>query len=98
MITRSRSDLVVFAHPFTLQGVDRPLPPGQYRVVTEEALIEEVSFPVYRRMSTVIFVPAQFHGSSVEMVTIDPHDLQAARDRDKTHQPAVPATDRPRAP
>lgn len=98
MITRTRSDQVVFAHPFELRGIDRPLPAGEYRVVTEEALIEEVSFPVYRRVSTVIFVPAQFHSSAVEMVTIDPHDLKAARDRDKTHQPAGPGTDHTRAP
>jgi hypothetical protein len=31
----------------------------------------------------MIFVPAQSHpGSSIEMVTVDPLDLQAARDRD----------------
>jgi hypothetical protein len=88
MITRSHSKTVVFSYPFELRGVDRILPPGDYRVVTDEELIEELSFPIYRRVSTVIFVPAQsHHGSSVEMVTIDPHDLQAAQDRDKAmHQ------------
>ena len=49
--------------------------------MTDEELIEQLSFPVYRRVSTVIFVPAQ--ASSVEMVSIDPLDLQAAQDRDK---------------
>jgi hypothetical protein len=35
-----------------------------------------------------MFVPAQFNqASSVEMVTVDPVDLQAAQDRDKAmHQ------------
>jgi hypothetical protein len=75
-------------HPFTLKGVDRTLPPGEYQIVTDEELIEGLSFPVYRRISTMIFVPAQLHrGSSVEMVTIDPLDLQAAEDQDAaTHQ------------
>jgi hypothetical protein len=83
VITRSHRKSVVFNHPFELRGVDRILPPGDYRVVTDEELIEGLSFPVYRRVSTMIFVPAQsHHGSSVEMVTIDPHDLQAAQDRD----------------
>jgi len=51
--------------------------------MTDERLIEELSFPVYRRTSTVIFVPGDSpHGSAVEMVTIDPRDLQAAQDRD----------------
>jgi hypothetical protein len=59
MTARSRSKLVVFSHPFELKGVDRILPPGDYRVVTDEVLIEELSFPVYRRISTMIFLPGQ---------------------------------------
>jgi hypothetical protein len=64
-----------------LKGVDRILPAGNYRVVTDEELIEELSFPVYRRVSTMIFVPAK-SASSVEMVAIDPQDLQAAQEQD----------------
>jgi hypothetical protein len=91
MIARTLSKTVVFSKPFLLKGVDRLLPAGDYRVVTDEELIEALSFPVYRRVSTVIFVPAQSHpASSVEMVTIDPLDLQAALDRDA----AAPMTDR----
>ena len=83
MIARTLSKTVVFTKPFLLKGVDRILPAGDYRVVTDEELIEGLSFPVYRRISTMIFVPAQSHrASSVEMVTIDPIDLQAAQDRD----------------
>ena len=83
MITRTSAKVVTFSSPFLLKGVDRKLPAGDYRVVTDEELIEGLSFPVYRRVSTMIFVPAQsHHASSVEMVTIDPLDLQAALDRD----------------
>ena len=72
-----------FVHPFFLKGVDRVLPPGEYQVVTDEELIDGLSFPVYRRVSTMIFVPAQSHrASSVEMVTVDPFDLQAAQHQD----------------
>jgi hypothetical protein len=81
--TRTRNSLVVFSHPFELKGVDRTLPPGEYRVVTDEQLIEELSFPVYRRVSTTIFVPGKSGTSSTETVTIHPRDLQAAQDRDK---------------
>jgi hypothetical protein len=73
--------MVNFARPFTLKGVDRILPAGNYRVVTDEEVIEELSFPVYRRVSTMIFVPGK-SASSVEMVAIDPQDLQAAQERD----------------
>ena len=83
MIARSLSKTVVFCRPFLLKGIDRTLPPGEYRVVTDEELIEGISFPVYRRVSTMIFVPTQSHGpSSVEMVTIDPDDLRAAQNQD----------------
>jgi len=45
MSTRTRSTSVVFAHPFELNGIDGVLPPGDYRVVTDEELIECLSFP-----------------------------------------------------
>lgn len=93
MMTRSNSKTVVFNHPFELKGVDRVLPPGNYRVVTDEELIQELSFPVYRRVSTMIFVPGQTYNPSVEMVAIDPLDLQAALDRDS----AIPSTAGPKA-
>lgn len=81
MIARSFSKDVVFRRPFVLKGVDRMLPAGSYRVVTDEELIEGISFPVYRRVATMIFVQGT---SSIEMVAIDPLDLQAALDRDTT--------------
>lgn len=82
MATRTTSKIVTFARPFMLKGVDRTLPAGNYRVVTDEELIEELSFSVYRRVSTMIFVPGK-SASSVEMVAIDPQDLQAAQERDQ---------------
>jgi len=85
MMTRSRSKTVVFNRPFLLKGVDRILPAGSYRVVTDEELIEGISFPAYRRIATMIFVPAPHGASSIEMVGIDPIDLQAALERDPPH-------------
>jgi hypothetical protein len=83
MMARSLSRDVVFNRPFLLKGIDRTLPAGSYRVVTDEELIDGLSFPVYRRVATMIFVPGPMQGtSSIEMVTIDPLDLQAALDRD----------------
>ena len=81
MTGRAINKTVTFHGPFCLKGVDCLLPPADYRVVTDEELIDGVSFLAYHRISTVIFVPAQY-GSAVEMVTIDPLDLQAAQERD----------------
>jgi hypothetical protein len=58
MTIRTSSKTVSFARPFLLKGVDRVLAAGQYKVTTDEELIEELSFPVYRRVATMIFVPA----------------------------------------
>ena len=88
MIARTKSKTVVFRNPFLLKGIDRLLPAGDYQVVTDEELIQELSFPVYRRVSTMIFVPAASHASSVEMVAIDPQELQSALDRDAHMQQA----------
>ena len=83
MTTRTNNKTVTFSRPFMLKGIDQRLAAGSYRGVTDEELIEGLSFPAYRRVSTMIFVPAQSgHASSVEMVPIDPLDLQAAQDRD----------------
>lgn len=84
MTTRTTSKTMTFAHPFLVKGIDRILAAGAYRVVTDEELIEELSFPVYRRVSTMIFVPAQ-NASAVEMVAVDPQELQAAQERDQSH-------------
>jgi hypothetical protein len=84
-------DAMILAHAANPDGsnfrkgqVDRLLPAGNYRVVTDEELIEELPFRVYRRVSTMIFVPA-LSASSFEMVAIDPQDLQAAQERDLNH-------------
>jgi hypothetical protein len=83
MTIRTSSKTVSFARPFLLKGVDRVLAAGQYKVTTDEELIEELSFPVYRRVATMIFVPADSqNSSSVEMVAIDPRNLKDAQDRD----------------
>jgi hypothetical protein len=50
MIDRTNSKVVTFNHPFLLKGIDRIVPPGAYRVLTDEELIECLSFPVYRRL------------------------------------------------
>jgi hypothetical protein len=85
MPIRTKRDSVSFSRPFALKGVDHTLPAGSYLVVTDEELIEGLSFPVYRRVSTMIHVPGH-RGSSIEMVAIDPADLRAAQDRDTAGQ------------
>jgi hypothetical protein len=82
MSTRTSRKTVTFRKPFSLEGIGRSLPAGSYEVITDEELIEGLSFPVYRRVVTMMFVPALSSRSSIEMVIIDPADLSAAIKRD----------------
>jgi hypothetical protein len=88
METRTKRVTMTFRHPFSLKGIGRTLAAGQYEVVTDEELIGELMFPAYRRVSTLIFVPAQAHRpSSVEMVNVDPLELAAAHAQDGARVP-----------
>jgi hypothetical protein len=83
MTTRTKRETVTFVHPFLLKEAGRSLPAGAYEVLTDEELIEGLSFPVYRRVSTMILVPASPpRVTSIEMLTVDPRELQATLDRD----------------
>jgi len=83
MTTRSRRETVHFKHPFRLKGVDRLLSPGAYEVVTDEEMIEGLSFPSFRRVATMIIVPGVApRKSSMEMFAISSVDLSDAQRND----------------
>jgi hypothetical protein len=80
MTQRTRRETVHFRHPFQIKGIDRVLPPGAYEVVTDEEMIEGISFPCFRRVATMIMVPsAAPHHSSMEMISISSVDLSDAQ-------------------
>ncbi|MGY3487230.1 hypothetical protein ACVW1C_005113 [Bradyrhizobium sp. USDA 4011] len=80
MTMRSRREVVTFQHPFRIRGIDRELPAGAYEVITDEEAIEGLSFAVFRRVATMIIVPAQgSRGLTTEMVSIGSVDLADAQ-------------------
>ena len=80
MTMRSRRETVTFKHPFRIKGIDRLLPPGAYEVITDEEMIEGLSFEAFRRVATMITVPAAPpRTSTVERISIDPVDLADAQ-------------------
>jgi hypothetical protein len=82
-LTRSRRETVTFRHPFRLKGIDRQLQAGAYEVVTDEELIEGLSFASFRRVATMIMIPAAPpHRQSIEMISISSADLAVARQAD----------------
>jgi hypothetical protein len=80
MTMRSRRETITFRHPFRIKGIDRLLPAGTYEVITDEELIEGLSFASYRRVATMIMVPgAPPRSSSMEMISINAIDLSDAQ-------------------
>ncbi len=83
MTTRTRRETVIFKHPVQIKGIERLLPAGSYEVVTDEEMIEGLSFPVFRRVATMIMVPRPApHQGSVEMISIGSIDLANAQHSD----------------
>lgn len=80
MTTRSRRETVHFKHPFRIKGIDRLLAPGAYEVITDEEMIEGLSFASFRRVATMIMVPgAAPRTSTMEMISIGSVDLSDAQ-------------------
>ena len=98
MTTRTSRKTVTFTHPFQLSGMDEVQPAGTYTVVTDEELIEGLSFLSYRRTGTFILLPSRSNGSVPgQVITIDPWELETAEKMDaESHRagfsPKRPAT------
>ncbi len=80
MTMRSRRETITFRHPFRIKGIDRQLAAGAYEVITDEEMIEGLSFASFRRVATMIMVPgAAPRTSSTEMISISAADLTDAQ-------------------
>jgi hypothetical protein len=80
MTTRSRRETVHFRHSFRIKGIDRQLRAGAYEVITDEEMIEGLSFASFRRVATMIMVPGALpRRSSTEMISISSIDLSDAQ-------------------
>jgi hypothetical protein len=83
MTMRTNHKTVTFTQPFSLNGIDEVQVAGTYTVETNEEPLQGVSFPAYRRVETLIFLPSRPGGPFGErVVNIDPLELQAVQKRD----------------
>ena len=78
MTSRTTVKSVAFPRPFTLRGAEEELPAGTYDVETDEELIEELSFAVYRRTAMWIHLPQRRGGNSSLVARIDQDELDEA--------------------
>ena len=92
MTVRSSERVVSFRHSFSLRNADRRLPPGEYRILSEEESIEGLSFMAYRTTSMSMEVPLRTDGvtrvalggsSSMEMIPVNAAELDVALDCDR---------------
>lgn len=78
MTARTRTKTVTFLRPFVLEGIDEVLPAGDYRVETDEELIEGVSYLAYRRVSVRIHLPSPTGNPALSrMVVMSPGVLDS---------------------
>jgi uncharacterized membrane protein len=82
MTIRSRRETVTFKRPFHIRGIARELPAGPYEVVTDEEMIDGLSFAVWRRVATMITVPSEAVQGATEMHSIGSVDLADAQRAD----------------
>jgi hypothetical protein len=91
MTMRTTSRTVTFIHPFNLSGMDKEQPAGTYTVETDEELLRTLSLPAYKRISTLIRLPARPRSTMVtQIVEINPQELAAALTRDAQPDETIP--------
>jgi hypothetical protein len=104
VLNRTRREDIVFKRPFALKGWAEPQPAGTYAVDVEEELIEGLSFPAYRGVSTTITRQGTPAGALVEAIPVDSRELAKARAADGAagesapHRPGPPARLDPMSP
>ena len=93
MTVRTTSKTVTFLHPFNLSEMDEEQPAGTYTVETDEELFElqTSSLPAYRRISTLIRLPARPRSTVLtQIVEVNPLELAAVLARDAEPDETTP--------
>ncbi len=84
MTNRTTSKILNFTRPFSLRGLAEVLPAGAYKVITEEMLPENVTYPTYQWVSTKMHLHTNSERTGdARMMDVDPRDLEVAHLRDQ---------------
>jgi hypothetical protein len=91
LTVRTTSRMVTFTHPFNLSGVEEVQPAGTYTVETDEELLQTLSVPAYRRISTLMRLPARPTSQMLtQIVEITAVELAAVLARDAQPNETTP--------
>jgi len=91
MTVRTTSRTVTFTHPFNLSGMDEVQPAETYTVETDEELLQTLSVPAYRRISTLMRLPARPTSPMLtQIVEITTVELAAVLARDAQPNETTP--------
>ena len=75
---------LTFRRHFSITGIDRLLPPGDYELVPDYELTSEPHFPVYQQIVTLLVVPSQaYRRSSVVKANVRLVEVLASHRRDQ---------------
>jgi hypothetical protein len=81
---RRRRLQLTFRQPFSVKGVNRMLPAGDYELVPDEELNGEFYFAAYRPVVALIHVPSDAdQPSSLVKASVDPAEILASHGRDQ---------------
>ena len=69
---RTTETEITFTRPFRLESLVEPQEAGTYRLITDEELIEGLSFPAYRRVAMHLEIP------SISALTVKRQRLQVS--------------------
>ncbi len=83
MADRVTETTITFTHPFSIASVGSPQPAGTYRLVTDEEEVLGLSFLAFRRVATMLHIPAvSISNGTSQVFRIDPDELAAAVEAD----------------
>jgi len=85
MATCTTSSYVRFQRPFKLEGYRKTLPQGRYKIDTEEAWIDGLSFTARRRTQIRLHLQLDKNhlGTTESLILANPQDLYVALAQDK---------------
>jgi hypothetical protein len=81
-VTRITEKTVTFIRPFFLTALGEDQAAGTYTIETEEELLQDVSYPAYRRVATRIYLHTPGDDRITGIATIDPEELDEALSKD----------------